>query len=347
VLDAQNVLLVEPAPVQDPLQSEIGFFELAIQMQSGTPDQFSWIQSRRVVVDGLTEAMIAQSDMIVLANVPRLPDQTAQWIENRVRDGAGLMLFSGPKLDREWYNQRWSQQGNSPLLPKRFGEPKSSEAASSDDANGDKQPVAEVASNKLITVASGPYNHPSLALFNQLDQGRLDAIQVRSWLLLEPWSSEQQDKPTSDASTAEASQPRDSVMARFTNGEVFLAEKKFGKGTVIQCSTSCNDAWTNLPLRPAFVPLMQRLLIGTVHQVKVRDDRTTRDESKLEYLDPSELDKLAEAMGAKIHASSASFLETTQLQSEGREIWRWLLLALIVFLFSELLLEKRLTRGGR
>ncbi len=102
-----------------------------------------------------------------------------------------------------------------------------------------------------------------------------------------------------------------------------------------------------MPLRPAFVPLMQRLVIGMVQSPKVLESNANSSESNLELMDKQELESLATTMGAQIQESTTEFLDTAKLQSTGREIWRWVLLALIIFLFSELLLEKRLTRGGR
>jgi len=57
------------------------------------------------------------------------------------------------------------------------------------------------------------------------------------------------------------------VLARLDGaGDPILLEKKVGQGTVVWLGTSVHVDWTNLPLRPIFVPLMTRLafyLAGT------------------------------------------------------------------------------------
>jgi len=50
------------------------------------------------------------------------------------------------------------------------------------------------------------------------------------------------------------------VAAHLDTGDPFLVEKQFGKGRVIQCCTACDDDWSNLPARPAYLPLMQQLV---------------------------------------------------------------------------------------
>ena len=51
------------------------------------------------------------------------------------------------------------------------------------------------------------------------------------------------------------------VLARLDSGDPFLAEKAFGEGRVIACATACDADWSNLPARPFFLPLTQRLSV--------------------------------------------------------------------------------------
>lgn len=56
------------------------------------------------------------------------------------------------------------------------------------------------------------------------------------------------------------------VLARLNDGEPLLAERNVGEGSVTMLGTSCHIGWTNLPLRPMFLPLVARLtfeLAGT------------------------------------------------------------------------------------
>jgi hypothetical protein len=49
------------------------------------------------------------------------------------------------------------------------------------------------------------------------------------------------------------------VLARLDDGEALLAERSVDKGRVLMLATSAHVGWTNLPLRPIFLPLVVRL----------------------------------------------------------------------------------------
>ncbi len=64
-------------------------------------------------------------------------------------------------------------------------------------------------------------------------------------------------------------------------------------------------------------------------------------ESQLRGVDPSRLDAAAESVGATVYRDLDSFSSADQTRRFGREVWRWLLVALLCGLVGELLLEQR------
>ena len=56
-----------------------------------------------------------------------------------------------------------------------------------------------------------------------------------------------------------AGSPDARVLARLDDGEALLAERSVDKGRVLMLATSAHVGWTNLPLRPIFLPLVVRL----------------------------------------------------------------------------------------
>lgn len=58
-----------------------------------------------------------------------------------------------------------------------------------------------------------------------------------------------------------------SVIATFKD-DPFLVHKNFGKGTVILWTTSLNADWSNFPLTPDYLPLLQNLMIHLSSSVK-------------------------------------------------------------------------------
>jgi hypothetical protein len=57
------------------------------------------------------------------------------------------------------------------------------------------------------------------------------------------------------------------VMARLETGDPFLVQKQVGDGIVVQMATSCDADWSDLPLRPIYLPLMQQLVTSLASQV--------------------------------------------------------------------------------
>jgi hypothetical protein len=64
-------------------------------------------------------------------------------------------------------------------------------------------------------------------------------------------------------------------------------------------------------------------------------------ESQLRDADPSRLAAAAEMVGANVYRDLETLQSDDQTRRYGREIWRWLLAALVVALVGELLLEQR------
>jgi hypothetical protein len=54
--------------------------------------------------------------------------------------------------------------------------------------------------------------------------------------------------------------PEARVIARFDDGAVAVAEKRTGAGRVIVWTSTLDDAWTDLPVKPVYLPLVHRLV---------------------------------------------------------------------------------------
>ncbi len=54
--------------------------------------------------------------------------------------------------------------------------------------------------------------------------------------------------------------PNDRVLARFDDGAVAVAERKVGAGRVIALTATLDDSYSDLPLKPVYVPLVHQLV---------------------------------------------------------------------------------------
>jgi hypothetical protein len=102
-------------------------------------------------------------------------------------------------------------------------------------------------------VVASYFEHPALSLFNDRRNGNLSDADLWRWHRLDE----------SDPSAF-----RDvTILARMENGDAFLAEKKVGKGVVIQMATSVDGDWSNVPVRSCYLPLAQQITTYLADQV--------------------------------------------------------------------------------
>lgn len=95
------------------------------------------------------------------------------------------------------------------------------------------------------SVQDGPYNHQLLTLWNDSAAGNLAALRFSRVFTLDP-----------------VRDPSVSVVLRLADDTPVILERSVGKGRVVLFAAPPVPAWTNLPLHPAFVPLVHRLYAG-------------------------------------------------------------------------------------
>lgn len=228
VRDRLGVLLVDGAPgaAPDDLKSETGFAQIALApFAAGKVEQADLIETKVVDAANLTTNHIADAAVVVLANVATLSEATLAALEQFVDRGGGLLVFTGDRCDPAWWNGAFAKLAPLPLGV-RAGEP------------GDTAPTMGVLGQR--------FEHPALEMFNDPRNGSLSDFALKAWFRFK--SPEVTGKPDDPV-----------VMARLGNGDPFLVEKPFGKGRVIACATALDSDWSNLPARPAYLPVVQRL----------------------------------------------------------------------------------------
>jgi hypothetical protein len=387
VQSAIRVLIVSGKLGSEPFQGETDFLELALEPKTRASRQSTLFSIKTISTDDLTARHIADARVVVLANTPRLKDSQLEMLERLVHAGGGLAFFPGSRTDLSWSNQALHNNGKG-LLPSKLSEPVNS---TKDYSTG-------------IRVASGPYTHPALQIFNS-DETNLAGIEIQTWyklnsdpLLPSKEAGSQPQKATKDAAF---------IFLSLENGDPLFVEHKYGAGHVIESAIPCNAEWSNFPTRPVFVPAMQRL-IGHLHAVsnetaklkagepifaqvpvetvapairspdgsahapvieKTKDCWTIRFEKTLQpgfytlervgsnarsfavnadrlesdpaRLATAEIESLSKKIGADLVRNMDDLIDSIASTQKGRELWRPLLLVLLVFLFAEIALQQR------
>ena len=380
VWDSVPVLLVNGDPSPEPLKGETDYLQIALQpYREGKAGEglVDLLEARVVEVDGFHAQAIGDARVVVLANVPKLKLSQLNDLQAFVREGGGLLIFGGDKMDMDWYNDRMLPFQ---LLPTRL--------IAVEDMGGEPEPFTRVLVRR--------FEHPALKIFNDQRNGDLSSVEIRKWYRTI-------DEPDNTLIN---------TIARLDSGNAFLVEKGYGNGRVMFCATSCDDGWNNLPARTFFVPFAQRLCTylassvipprnlgvgeeavahfpvaaaGTEVKVKDTQDRehlvrieasggrgvarfsetqrpglytmagpnnemvhfvvnTGRAESDLEQLTEAERNEVAEGMEANLISSLQEYRELDQSRRYGQEIWKPILWLLLIILFFELWLERRMAR---
>lgn len=260
VWDKLPVLLVSGDTNPAPLQAETAFLQIALQPFTSAAATLSDLITTRVITpDKLGANDLMENRVVVLANVPQLSDAQVKMLDDFVGRGGGLLIFPGDRINRDWCNTKLLGSGAG-LLPCGFVQIVSSDAVNTAPAE----------------IVAQRYEHPALEFFNDPRNGTLQGAKVQTWFKLaaaqSPPQVPQVPEGTPYGGTPSGGTPSGgtpyggtpygavTVAAHLDTGDPFLAEKQFGKGRVIQCCTACDDDWSNLPARPAYLPLMQQLV---------------------------------------------------------------------------------------
>jgi hypothetical protein len=232
VRDKVPLLLVNGDPNNEPLKGETAFAEIALQpFSAARVESADLIKTAVIRADELNAKSLTGQSVAILANVRRLNDDQLRALEDFVKNGGGLLVFPGDRIEADWYNTVLFKEGKG-LLPLAYG-PLAGDLKEGSPATG---------------VVSERYENPALELFNDPRNGSFSDAQIRRWFRMQERSSA-------------AGAPVAITLARLDSGDTFLAEKAFGEGRVISCAVPCDADWSNLPLRPFYLPLMQRLCV--------------------------------------------------------------------------------------
>ena len=175
---------------------------------------------------------------IFLANVNQPSPALAAALQRYVESGGGLFISVGDRVDADAWNQTAKK-----LLPQPLGLKRSAAAAPGQGTEGETVDLRPA--ERLAPIDR---RHPLLAAFPAKGEG-LTSARFFQFLLL---------APVPDA-------PGRRVVLRYENGAPALVEAEVGRGRVLLLTTTVDREWTDLPIRPGFLPLVQeatRFLAG-------------------------------------------------------------------------------------
>ncbi|HEY4186333.1 MAG TPA: VWA domain-containing protein [Polyangia bacterium] len=259
-----RILVVDGDPRTVRNEDEVFFLEAALRAGG------SHFQVQVALPDELAARNLGDYAAVFLANVARPNDAAAAALVRYVEGGGGVFISVGDKVDADVWNQRLHK-----ILPQPLGLRRTAAArpGTQDGETVDTRPAERL----------GPIDrrHPLLAGFTAGGEG-LASARFFQYELLEP--------SPSDGTRH--------VILRYETGAPALVEAEIGAGRVLLLTTTVDREWTDLPIRPGFLPLIQEAArrlagapsgdaIGTLIIGASREIRCAAEDRRIEITKPS------------------------------------------------------------
>jgi hypothetical protein len=217
------------------------------------------IRAAVLVAADLSTAPLAEYKAIFLVNLPAPSADAAERLRSYVENGGSLVWTAGDNVDCDAYNTM-NEQAKGQLLPSPLMEIRAPRPQDNRDswhiASLDKQfpPFCQLTEPASLYESVLIQKHVKIAEnVGQVSNLSANVGQVSNL--------------SSDNSRQVSNLPYN-VLARLDDGEPLLVEKKLDVGGVFFLGTSVHVNWTNLPLRPIFLPLVSRLVLELAGEEK-------------------------------------------------------------------------------
>jgi len=217
-----------PVGIVTPQRHEIPYLDDSFYVQQAlAPTKGGgWaIRTTVLVAKDLLSEPLGNYAVLYCVNLPAPDADVAERLRRYVEGGGHLVWICGDNVEPAAYNQA-NQQAQGQLLPAPLLEVRSASAVQGRDSWHvgflDKKHRA------LENLVEPPSLYQSILVYRHV---RMDAGGATgAWIL-----------------------------ARLDDGEPILVQKKLARGSITMLGTGAHVGWTNLPLRPIFLPLVARL----------------------------------------------------------------------------------------
>ncbi len=225
---AVRVALIDGAPRPLPREDEVFFASRALELGV---ERAGELAVDTLHVSGLQAADLSSYDVVVLANVSDLSASLRDGLMGLVERGKGVLITMGDNLPAD------ANETFGALLPARVAGVRAAsnalhagEAIRAEAAEAGGRPESSIRALRL-------------ALAGPTSKGLL-AAKVWRHVLVEP--SADVDRAT---------------VLRLASGAPVLLAWTSGRGMIALWTTSLDRDWTDLPLQPAFLPMLRRLVL--------------------------------------------------------------------------------------
>ncbi|HEY3324371.1 MAG TPA: BatA domain-containing protein [Planctomycetota bacterium] len=265
--DSLKVLVIEEhLGEKDSFLDEGYYVRMALDPRARGPDapaasSQNYVQVISSELARVTQELCRNADLIVLTGITTMSEPQLTMLENVVREGRNLVLFTGRsdgRLSDVFYNGPFWKDGKG-LLPARPGT-----LYEGNRMEGKYHQLGEFKAEHTLFKPFSGVNEPNLRLPRYVKHFQASAAD-----LVAPASAPAGVAPTSGAGRdagATPARPAGELLATFGDGTPMAMERTFGRGTVLMFTFAPRPESTDLVKRKAFVPLLHqavRYLAGT------------------------------------------------------------------------------------
>lgn len=252
-----SVLLVDGDPGAEPRESEVFYVRNALTPVDPAERANYFIKTKTVSPAELESSKLGDFEAVVLADVPDFSDAMLAAFEKYLGRGGGLIVFPGAKINSAFYNDKLQKKYG--FLPAAIGDA---------HGNADQQTTAFHLQDKN-------YKHAIVSIWNDPASGTLATANFYRAFELKPGRGGGRDSGPPV------------VVLHYADGTPAVVEHTWGFGRVILFGSTASTKWNDLPVRPAFVPLILRTLGSILDRQDARLNIAAG--AKLQYLCDPEL----------------------------------------------------------
>ena len=250
--------------------------------------------------------------VVILADVSRLPAAVADRLDAFVKSGGGLLILPGNRAEPDFYNT-WLTPSGEPMVPAQLSQ--------------------RIYPADPVRLDPRSFTHPALRLVSQPEQS-----DARFSLISSYW------KLDVDPSSA-----RVRIGGRFSTREPWLVERQLGKGYVLMTSMAFDRQDSNISSLKCFVPLVHELVyfLTAPTLINCKPAQGQPAESSLTLLTNADLAAIRRHVNVLIPGSLDELLQTLSGKIPGQELWKILVLCVILTWLAEMALTRWITLHRR
>ncbi|MBI4641688.1 MAG: BatA domain-containing protein [Candidatus Tectomicrobia bacterium] len=233
-----TALIVDGDPQTSLIASETFYVSNALNPEKGKEGTI--LKPRVATVEQLEETDFKDLQVIILCNVRDLSEATRQRLTGFVRNGGGLMIFLGDKVNALDYNAHFFSTTSS-LIPVRLRE------------------RVRVSGPGGVSIRDISVQHKALNIFEE-DKNRESLISAK---FQEFFAIERSEGIAGIT-----------PLLMLSNGHPLLIERGLGSGKILLFTSSADLDWNDLGLRAAYLPLLHNVILylsGRLERLEKRD----------------------------------------------------------------------------